>query len=131
LPELCPALFEADTIGVQTLDQDRILLEESGQTGLEDGYARWLWHGFLDLVDHRREVVLEVSKETLALEYEPFDIGLRLCSQTVQVCLLHDLVVITGTPERLVQLVHNFSPAAVGFTQRPSSVLLLGWRGHT
>jgi hypothetical protein len=72
LPELRPALFEGCAIGVQTLDKYRVLLAESGQTGLQEGHERGLRYGFLHLVDHGREVVLEVSKETLAFEYEPF-----------------------------------------------------------
>ena len=52
---------------------------------------------------HSREVVLELSKEMLAFEDEPFYIGLRLRSKTVQVCLLHDLIVVTGAQKRLVQ----------------------------
>ena len=36
LLDLGPALFEDGTIGVQTLDKYRVILEESCQTGLQD-----------------------------------------------------------------------------------------------
>ena len=94
--DLGPALFEGCTIGVQMLDKYRILLEESGQTSLQDGHERWLWHGFLHLVDHGREVILEIRKTPLTFKYEPLDIGLYLRSKTVQVCLLHHVIAVTG-----------------------------------
>ena len=40
LPDLGPALFEDGTIGVQTLDKYRVILEESCQTGLQDRHER-------------------------------------------------------------------------------------------
>jgi hypothetical protein len=131
LPDLSPALFEGCTIGMQTLDKYHILLEESDQTSLEDGHERWLWHGFLHLVDHGCEVVLEIRKATLTLKYEPFYIGLHLCSKTVQVCLLHHLIAVTGAQKCLVQCVHAISLAAGGFTQKLYAVLPQGKGGHT
>ena len=38
--DLGPALFEDDTVGVQTLDKYRVILEESCQTGLQDRHTR-------------------------------------------------------------------------------------------
>ena len=42
LSDLGPVLFESGTIGVQTLDKYRVILEESCQTGVQDGPERWL-----------------------------------------------------------------------------------------
>ena len=73
--DLSPIVFEGGTIDVQTLGKDRVVFQECCETGLEDVHQRWLWHGCLELVEYRREVVPEVGKETLALEHEPFQIG--------------------------------------------------------
>src|SRR5215510_7429115 len=67
----------------------------------------------------------------LAFEDEPCYVGLRLRSKTEQVCLLHDLIVATGAQKRLVQLVHDLSVAAVGFTQKLYAVLPAGKSDHT
>jgi hypothetical protein len=61
-------------------------------------------------------VVLEVSKEPLAFEYEPLYVGLRIRSKTVQVRLLHRLIAVTGAQKHIVQPVHDLSLTAAGFT---------------
>src|SRR4029450_13548734 len=76
-------------------------------------------------------MILEVSKEMVAFEDEPCYIGLCLRSKTVQVCLLHDLIVVTGAQKRLVQPVHDLSVAAVGFTQKLYAVLPAWKSDHT
>src|SRR5215510_12939480 len=67
----------------------------------------------------------------LAFEDEPCDIGLHLRSKTVQVCLLHDPIVVTGAQKRLVQPVHDLSLAAVGFTQKLYAVRPVERSDHT
>jgi len=131
LSDLRPALCESDATGVQTLDQGRVSIEESCEPGRNDGHESGLWYGFLHLVEHGRKVVLEVSEAPLAFEDEPFQIGLRFRSQTVQMRLLHGLIVITGAQQRRVWSVHDRSLTAVGITPKPYAVLQAGRDGHT
>ena len=75
LLELGARLLEGYTMRLQTLGKDRIAFPESCETSLESVHERWFWGGYLPLIGHCSEVILEVGKTLLTFEYEPFSIG--------------------------------------------------------